>query len=63
VLRSQIIAGSPPSPRSIEANVPEDLERICLRCLERRPEDRYQGADIMAADLRAYLGNSDIHRR
>ena len=28
-LREQIIAGSPPPPRSIEASVPEELERIC----------------------------------
>jgi serine/threonine protein kinase len=52
-LRAQIIAGAAPPPRSIDANVPEDLERICLRCLARRPDDRYQAAERLAAELRA----------
>jgi serine/threonine protein kinase len=52
-LRQRILAGSPPPPRSIDADVPPDLERVCLRCLERRPEDRYPSADLLAADLRA----------
>jgi eukaryotic-like serine/threonine-protein kinase len=55
-LREQILVGDPPPPRSIEPKVPEELERICLRCLARRPDDRYQGADQVWADLRAYLG-------
>jgi serine/threonine protein kinase len=52
-LRQQIITGSPPSPRSVDASVPEELERICLRCLARQPEDRYPVADLLAADLRS----------
>jgi hypothetical protein len=36
--------------------IPEDLERVCLRCLTKRPEDRYQRADEVAEDLRAYRG-------
>jgi len=31
----------PPLPRSIEPGVPEELERIVLRTLEKKPEDRY----------------------
>ena len=31
----------PPLPRSIEPQVPEELERIILRTLEKKPEDRY----------------------
>jgi serine/threonine protein kinase len=56
-LREQILAGDPPSPRSIVPGVPEELERICLLCLAKTPEDRYQGADEVSADLRAYLGS------
>jgi serine/threonine protein kinase len=55
-LRALILAGSPPPPRSIEASVPEGLEQICLRCMAKLL-DRYQGADLVAADLRAYLGS------
>jgi eukaryotic-like serine/threonine-protein kinase len=56
-LRTQILKGEPEPPRSIEPDLPEELERVCLRCLAKRPEDRYPGADEVAADLRAYLGS------
>jgi serine/threonine protein kinase len=55
-LRTQILRAAPPPPRSLEPGVPEDLERVCLRCLAKRPEDRYQRAEEVGADLRAYLG-------
>jgi hypothetical protein len=35
--------------------VPEALERICLRSLRKRPDERYQRADEVAANLRDYL--------
>jgi serine/threonine protein kinase len=54
-LREQIVAGDVPRPRSSEANIPEALERLCLRCLARSPNDRYQEADSLAADLRRFL--------
>ncbi len=55
-LREQILEGDPPPPNSIAPGVPEALARICLRCLAKRPDLRYQGADEVGADLRAYLG-------
>jgi serine/threonine protein kinase len=55
-LREEILKGEPETLRRIEPDVPAELERICLRCLAKRPEDRYQGADEVAADLIAYLG-------
>jgi serine/threonine protein kinase len=56
-LRGQILAGDVLPPRSIEAGVPEALERSCLRCLARSPDDRYQQADLLATDLRAFLAS------
>jgi hypothetical protein len=55
-LRAQIRQDDPPPPRSLHPEIPEDLERICLRCLAKRPEDRYQRADEVARDLRADRG-------
>jgi len=37
------------------AGLPEDLEAICLKCLERSASDRYQSAAECAADLRRFL--------
>jgi serine/threonine protein kinase len=56
-LREQILRDHPVPPRSIEPDVAEVLERVCLRCLAKRPEDRYPRADELAADLKAYLGS------
>jgi tetratricopeptide (TPR) repeat protein/class 3 adenylate cyclase len=41
-----------PRPREVDPNVPEELENIILKCLSRRPEDRFQ----TARDLHRALG-------
>jgi tetratricopeptide (TPR) repeat protein len=35
----------PRLPREIDATIPEELEAICLRCLEKAPRDRYAGVE------------------
>jgi eukaryotic-like serine/threonine-protein kinase len=54
-LREQILRTSPEPPHSIEPNVPQELERICLRCLAKNPADRYSRANEVALSLRASL--------
>lgn len=39
-------------PRQIDAALPPELERICLKALAKRPADRYTAAADLAADLR-----------
>jgi len=59
VLRlSDAIRCQPPvSPRTVNAAVSPELERITLKCLEKEPENRYQSAKELAVDLRR-LGSS-----
>ena len=42
-------------PRRINPRVPGQLEHTCLRCLEKRPEDRYSSAGEFAEDLERFL--------
>jgi serine/threonine-protein kinase len=41
----------PPDPRSHRPNLPEPLSHIVLRCLARRPDDRYASASQLAESL------------
>jgi Protein kinase domain len=42
-------------PSRVERAVPVDVERVCLHCLEGRPEDRYPSMEALSADLAAVL--------
>jgi hypothetical protein len=46
----------PPSPCRLEPSVPEAFGRIVLHLLEKRPEDRYQAASELMADIRQTIG-------
>ncbi len=49
-----------PRPRSVSREIPPDLERIALHCLEARPEDRYGTMMEVAEDLEAFLDHRSI---
>ena len=40
-------------------DAPEDLEAICARAMEKRPEDRYATAADLLEDLEAHLAHRD----
>ncbi|HEX2324774.1 MAG TPA: serine/threonine-protein kinase, partial [Chloroflexota bacterium] len=42
----------PPPPRGVRPDLPADLEAIILRCLAKRPEERYADCGQLAAALR-----------
>jgi len=52
---TKAIREEPPSLRGLEPAVPQRLERIVLRCLEKDPRDRYPAAAALADDLEAFL--------
>jgi protein kinase-like protein/TIR domain-containing protein len=54
-----VLHTEPAPPHTIAADVPTDLERICLKCLAKRPEERYSAAELAQA-LRAYLMSSRV---
>jgi serine/threonine-protein kinase len=47
-----------PRPSEVRPDVPQDLDAIVMRALERRPEARYQSAAELHADLESYLAKN-----
>lgn len=43
----------PREPRRIDPRIPKDLETICLRAMEKRPDRRYQSAGFISFELRS----------
>ena len=46
---------APPSPRTINPKIDERLEAMCLKCLEKDPQQRYASAEALADDLDRWL--------
>jgi serine/threonine protein kinase len=62
-LERQICHVEPQAPRQRNAKIPRDLETICLKCLEKSPDKRYQTAGELAKDLQRVLDEEPIKAR
>jgi hypothetical protein len=60
---SQILMDDPVPPRQIRPDLPRDLETIILTCLAKDPARRYETAEALAVDLRAFLEGRAIKAR
>jgi hypothetical protein len=55
------IANAAPKPlRSAKPAIPDDLEKICLKCLAKDKAARYQTAKELADDLQRYLNGESL---
>ncbi|HQL98968.1 MAG: Serine/threonine-protein kinase PrkC [Firmicutes bacterium ADurb.BinA205] len=50
----------PERPRALNPDIPDGLEEIVLRAMEKAPEDRYQSTGEMIADIEAFKANPSI---
>ena len=46
----------PPPPRDHNPDIPKELEQIILRCIEKKPEDRFPSARDLASHLQRLRG-------
>jgi serine/threonine-protein kinase len=53
----------PESPMALNPRVDRDLQAICLKCLAKRPEERYGSALALAEDLECWLSGKAIQAR
>jgi WD40 repeat protein len=60
---AQVAAEEPPAPRSFDARIPQDLEAICLRAMEKSPDRRYGDLSAMADDLERWLSGRETRAR
>jgi len=61
-VRILLEADPPPSP-ALPGSVPRDLAAVCLKCLEREPEDRYSTAAELAEELARFLAEEAVLAR
>ena len=62
-LLRQVGREEPPHPRTINTNIPRDLETIVLKAIAREPARRYETAGELADDLQRFLDGRPIHAR
>jgi predicted Ser/Thr protein kinase len=55
-----ICESDPVLPRRINQAIPGDLQNICMKALEKKPEDRYGSAREMSDDLGRYLSGEPV---
>lgn len=59
----KVINDEPVSLRAKKPGIPEDVDTICLKCLEKNPEKRYDSARALADDINRYLEGEPIKAR
>ena len=59
-LAEKIMYDDPQPVRVVRSQCPEELSVICGKAMGKRPQDRYQSAAELAADLRRHLANEPI---
>jgi eukaryotic-like serine/threonine-protein kinase len=60
---ARLCGDEPPPPRRLNPTIPRDIEAIALKCLEKRPQDRYPSAAALSDDLARFLSGESTYAR
>lgn len=55
-----VLESEPVPPRLLNERIPRDLELICLKCMQKRPEARYESAQEVADELGRFLAGEPV---
>jgi serine/threonine protein kinase len=59
-LKDQILHREPKPPRQINDSIPQELERVCLKALSKRVQDRFTTAKDMATEVFRAIASGNI---
>ena len=59
----QLLREEPVPPSRLQSKIPIDLETICLKCLQKDRQKRYESAAALADDLHRFLNGEPIEAR
>ena len=59
----QVRSADPSPPSQLQSGIPADLETICLKCLQKAPEKRYESAKHLSDDIQRHIIHEPILAR